>query len=199
LLHLLTAACGTFETSTNVRYAVRFRPKRTSPTIAEIFTNFLRRASRIGAAIQQSQLIERRGSTGSSSRSIAPGPSIQFRWLIIFALGPVRRVDARPQARETCIGLRLKVREHLLIVSFDLGENFIDPRKHSAENLDHLATQGVELDAQLLYVPLALFTATVGIAQVPPSYPTSSWNCSNSPRKFSGGPLVPSLITGVMV
>jgi hypothetical protein len=137
--------------------------------------------------------------SGSSSRSIAPSPSIQFRWLIIFALGPRRRVDARLQSRETCVGPRLKVREHLLIVRVDLGENFIDPRKHSADNLDHLATQSVELDAQLLYVPLALFTTTVEIAHAPPSYPTSSWNCSKKLRKFSGGPLVPSLMTGVTV
>jgi hypothetical protein len=137
--------------------------------------------------------------SGSSSRPISPSPSIQFRWLIIFALGPRRRVDARPQSRKTCVGPRSKVREHLFIVSFDLGENFIDPRKHSADNLDHLAPQGVELDAQLLYVPLALFTTTLEIAHAPPSYPTSSRNCSNKLRRFSGGPLVPSLISGVTV
>jgi hypothetical protein len=150
-------------------------------------------------------LIARRGgselgsSTGSLSRAIAPSPSIQLRWLIIFALGPVRGVDACPQARETCVGLRSKVREHLPIASLNLGENFICSRKHSPGNLDHLALQGVELAAQPLYFPLALFTATLEIGHVPPSYPTSPRNCSNSPCKFSGGPLVPSLIIGVTV
>jgi len=166
-------------------------------------------------------LITRRGgsgfgsSTGSSLRAIAPIPSIQFRWLIIFALGPVRGVDTRLQARETCVCLRSKVREHLPVASLDLGKTLIGSRKHSRDKLDDLApqdvelaakpnfddlpAQGVELAAQPLYIPLALFTATVEIGHVPPSYPTSSWNCSNSPRKFSGGPLVPSLIIGVTV
>jgi hypothetical protein len=150
---------------------------------------------------QRCQLIARRGgkgfgsSIGSSSRPIAPSPSIQFRWLIILALGPRRGVDACPQARETCVGLRSKVREHLPIASLDLGENFIDLREHSLDKLNHLG----DLTPQLLYVPLPLFTATVEIAHAPPSYPTSSWNCSNKPRKFSGGPLVPSLIIGVTV
>jgi hypothetical protein len=130
---------------------------------------------------------------------IALSPSIQFRWVVIFALGPGRPVDARPQGRETCVGLRSKIGEHLPIASLDLGENFIDPRKHSPDNLDHLAPQAVEFAAQPLYFPLALFIATVEIAHAPPSYPTSSRNCSNKPRKFSGGPLVPSLITGVTV
>jgi hypothetical protein len=126
-------------------------------------------------------------------------PSIQFRRLIILARRPGRGVDARPQAGETCVGLRLKIGEHLPIVSFQLSKNFIGSRKHSLGNLDHLAPQGVELGAQPLYFPLALFTASVEIAHAPPSYSTSFWNCSNSPRKFSGGPLVPSLITGVTV
>jgi hypothetical protein len=96
-----------------------------------------------------------------------------------------------------------------------LARAFIGSRKHSRDKLDDLApqgvelavepnfddlpAQGVELAAQPLYIPLALFTATVEIAHAPPSYPTSFKNCSNSPRKFSGGPLVPSLIIGVTV
>jgi hypothetical protein len=100
--------------------------------------------------------------------------SIQFRWPIILALGPRRCVDACPQAREACLGLRSKIREHLPIASFDLGENFSNSRKHSADNLVNLAPQGVEFAAQLLYIPLALFTA---IAHALPSYATSSRNC----------------------
>jgi hypothetical protein len=142
-------------------------------------------------------------------------PSIQFRWLIIFALGSGRSVDGCPQSREACIRLRLQISEHLPIASLDLGKTFIGSRKHSPDKLDDLApqgvelaaepnfddlpAQGVELGAQPLYFPLALFTASVEIAHAPPSYSTSFWNCSNSPRKFSGGPLVPSLITGVTV
>jgi hypothetical protein len=119
------------------------------------------------------------------------------------------------QSREACIRLRPQISEHLPIASFDLGKTFIGSRKHSPNKLDDLApqgvelaaqpnfddlpAQGVELAAQPLYIPLALFTATVEIAHAPPSYPTSFKNCSNSPRKFSGGPLVPSLIIGVTV
>jgi hypothetical protein len=125
--------------------------------------------------------------------------SIQFRGLLVFALDPGHRVDARLQARETCVGLRSKVREHLPIASPDLGENFMDPPKHSTDNLDHLVPQAVEFAAQAPYFPLAVFTATVEIAHGPPTYDTSSWNCSNNPRKFSGGPVVPSLMTGVTV
>jgi hypothetical protein len=101
-------------------------------------------------------------------------PSIQFRWLIIFAPGPGRGIDARPQAGETCVGLRLKIGEHPLIVSVEPSENFIGSRKHSHDNLDGLAPQGVDLAAQPLYFPLAIFTATIEIAHAPPSYPTSS-------------------------
>src|SRR5262245_42605949 len=92
-----------------------------------------------------------------------------------------------------------QIGEHLPIVSFDFDENFIDSRKHSIDNVEHLQPQGVECATQLLYIPLTLFTATVEIAHAPPSYPASSKNCSISPRKFSGGPLVPSLMTGVTV
>jgi hypothetical protein len=100
--------------------------------------------------------------------------SIQFRWLIILALTPGHRVDARPQARETCVGLRLKLREHPPIASFELSENFMDPRKHSTDNLDYLAPQAVEFAAQAPYFPFALFAATVEIAHGPPTYDTSS-------------------------
>jgi hypothetical protein len=90
-------------------------------------------------------------------------PSIQIRWLIILALGSGGCVDACPQAREAFLGLRSKVREHLPIASFDVGENFIDPRKNSPHNLDHLAPQGVDFDPQLLYIPRALLAATIKI------------------------------------
>jgi hypothetical protein len=144
----------------------------------------------------EGQLIARRVGNGAAAppaRRRAPllvSLSIQFRGLIIFALDPGRRVDARPQARETCVGLRLKVREHLFIVSLDLSENFIGSRKHSPNKLDDLASQGVELaaqpnfddlpgqgvelGAQPLYISLTLFIPTIEIAHVPPSYPTSS-------------------------
>ena len=78
------------------------------------------------------------------------------------------------------------------IASIDLAENFIDSRKRSVDNLGHLAPQGIEFDSQLLYIPLAFFAATIEIAHAPPRYPSSTKNCSNSPRKFNGGPLVPS-------
>jgi hypothetical protein len=117
------------------------------------------------------------------------------------------------QSREACIRLRLQISEHLPIASFDFAKNVIGSRKHSRDKLDDLApqgvelaaepnfddhpAQGVELAAQPLYISLTLFIPTIEIGHV--SYPTSSWNCSKSPRKFSGGPLVPSLITGVTV
>jgi hypothetical protein len=73
--------------------------------------------------------------------------------------------------------------------SFDLGENFIDARKHAPDNLDHLAPQDVEFAAQPLDVALAPFTA----------HRTSSRNCSNSARNSNGGPQEPSDSTGVAV
>ena len=103
-----------------------------------------------------------------------PLPSIQFRWLIILALGSRRSVDGCPQSREACIRLRLQISEHLPIASLDLGKTFIGSRKHSPDKLDDLAPQGVELGAQPLYIPLALFIPTIEIASAPPSYPTSS-------------------------
>jgi hypothetical protein len=114
------------------------------------------------------------------------------------------------QSREACIRLRLQSSEHPLITDFDFAKNFIDLREHShfdfAKSLIDLREYSLDKvnhlgdrTPQLLYVALALFTATVEIGHVPPSYPTSSWNCSNNSRKFSGGPLVPSLITGVTV
>jgi hypothetical protein len=124
-----------------------------------------------------------------------PLPSIQFRWLIILAAGPGRSVDGCPQSREACIRLRLQISEHLPITDFDFAKNFIDLREHSLDKLNDLG----DCTPQLLYIPLALFTATVEIGHAPPNYPTSSWNCSNSPRKFNGGPLVPSLMIGVTV
>jgi hypothetical protein len=127
---------------------------------------------------------------GSSPARRRAHCSIQFRWLIIFALGSGRGVYACPQARKTCVGLHLKVREHLPIASFDLGKTFIGSRKHCPDKLDDLApqgielaaepnfddlpAQGVELGAQPLYIPLALFIPTIEIAHAAPSYPTSS-------------------------
>ena len=60
------------------------------------------------------------------------------------------------------------------IASIDLAENFIDSRKHSVDNLGHLAPQGIEFDSQLLYIPLAFFAATIEIAHAPPRYPSST-------------------------
>ena len=91
-----------------------------------------------------------------------PLPSIQFRWLIILALGSRRSVDGCPQSREACIRLRPQI-----------AKNFIDLREHSFDKLNDLG----DCTPQLLYIPLALFAATVEIAHGPPSYPTSSWNC----------------------
>jgi hypothetical protein len=93
----------------------------------------------------------------------------------------------------------LEERDHLPIGSIELGKNFIDARKHSPDNLDGFAPKGVEFDLQLLYVPLAFFTATIEIAHAPPNYPVSIRNCSNSPRKFNGGPLLPLLMIGTTV
>jgi hypothetical protein len=87
------------------------------------------------------------------------------------------------------VGLRSKIRKHLAVAGFDLGENFIGARKHAADNLDHLAPQDVEFVAQPLDVSLALFTA----------HRTSSQNCSNSARNSNGGPQEPSDSTGVAV
>ena len=159
-------------------------------------------ASRIRAASQQGQLIARRGGNGLGSSVIssshlalvgAPhslGDSIQFGWLIVFALRERQRqsVDTRLQAGKAPVRLRLQIREHAPIVRcecnenvidfsehlpigrFDCNENFIDSRKHSLDNVDHLEPQGVEFAAQLLYVPLALFTPTVDIAHASPTY-----------------------------
>ena len=132
---------------------------------------------------------------------MAHDPSIQFRRLIVLALSERQRqsFDTRLQAGKARLRLRLQISEHLPIGRFDCNDNFIDSRKHSHDKVDYLEPEGVEFAAQLLYIPLALFTATVEIAHAPPSYPTSFKNCSNSPRKFSGGPLVPSLMIGVTV
>jgi hypothetical protein len=81
------------------------------------------------------------------------------------------------QARKARVCLRPQISEHLPMTGFDFDENFTDSRKDSPDNLDHRAPQGVELDPQLLYIPLALFAATVEIAHRPPSYDTSSENC----------------------
>jgi hypothetical protein len=86
--------------------------------------------------------------------------SIQFRRLIILALGPGGCADACPQAREACLGLRSKFREHLPIASIDLGKNFIDSRKHSVDNLDRLLRKASSSIVTALYIPLAFFTAT---------------------------------------
>jgi hypothetical protein len=103
---------------------------------------------------------------------MAHDPSIQFRRLIGFVLRERQRqsVDTRLKARKAPVRLGLQIREHLPIVSFDPNENFIDSRKHSLDNVDHLAPPRVEFAAQLLYIPLALFTATVEIAHASPSY-----------------------------
>jgi hypothetical protein len=117
------------------------------------------------------------------------GDSIQFRWLV-FVLRERQRqsVDTRLQAGKAPVRLRLQIREHLPIgrfdcnenfidfrehlpiARFDCNENFIDSRKHSLDKVDHLEPQGVEFAAQLLYVPLALFTPTVDIAHASPTY-----------------------------
>jgi hypothetical protein len=65
---------GTFETSTNVRYAVRFGGKRTSAAIAELFANFLRRASRM-----------RRSSIGRAAGRITNARVIRLRPTISLA------------------------------------------------------------------------------------------------------------------
>jgi hypothetical protein len=135
------------------------------------------------------------GSADRSARRRAPllvSSSIQFRWLIILALGSRRSVEACPQSREACVRLGLQISEHLPIRGFDFSENFIDLCKHFQNERNHFT----DLTPQLLYVPARTF---VEIAHAAPSYPTSSWNCSNSPRKFNGGPLVPSLMIGVTV
>lgn len=124
------------------------------------------------------------------------GPSIQFRWLITLAFGPRGRINACSQAREARLSLRSKSREHLPIGSIELGKNFIDARKHSPDNFDGFAPKGVEFEPQLHYIPLAFFTATIEIVHAPPNYPVSIRNCSNSPRKFNGGPLLPLLMIG---
>jgi hypothetical protein len=107
-------------------------------------------------------------------------------------------MHARRLAKPASVFARRRANICSLEVS-TLARTFIDPRKHFPDNLDHLALQAVEFAAQPLYFLLALFTATVEIAHAPPSYPTSSWNCSNSPRKFSGAPVVPSLMIGAIV
>src|SRR5215471_1881142 len=123
-------------------------------------------------------------------RCLALGqPSVQFRWLVVLAVSPGRRVEARLQARKAGVGLRSKIRKHLAVASFDRGENFIDAGKHAPDNLDHLAPQNVEFAAQPLDVALAPFTA----------HRTSSQNCSNSARNSNGGPQEPSDSTGVAV
>src|SRR6516225_6086605 len=134
---------------------------------------------------------------GPRRRRLALGqPLVQFRWLVVLAVSSERCLDARLQARKAGVGLRLKIRKHLAVASFDRGENFIDvgenvidARKHAPDNLDHLEPQDVEFAAQLLDVALALFTA----------HRTSSQNCSNSARKSNGGPQEPSNSTGVAV
>jgi hypothetical protein len=127
---------------------------------------------------------------GPRRRRLALGqPSVQFRWLVVLAVSPGRCVDTRLQARKAGVGLRSKIRKHLVVASFDLGENFIDARKHAPDNLGHLAPQDVEFAAQPLDISLALFTA----------HRTSSQNCSNSARKSNGGPQEPSDSTGVAV
>jgi hypothetical protein len=68
-----------------------------------------------------------------------------------------------PQAREACLGLRSKSREHLLIAAIDFGENFIDSRKRFPNNFGHLAPQGISSICNC-YIPLAFFTATIEIA-----------------------------------
>jgi hypothetical protein len=75
--------------------------------------------------------------------------SIQFPWLIIFALGSGRGVYAFPQARETCVGLHLKVREHLPIASFDLGKTFIGSHKHCPDKLARSARRRTRRGTQL--------------------------------------------------
>jgi len=75
-----------------------------------------------------------------------------------------------PIGRFDCNENFIDFSEHLPIGRFDCNENFIDSRKHSLDDVDHLEPQGVEFAAQLLYVPLALFTPTVDIAHASPTY-----------------------------
>jgi hypothetical protein len=163
---------ATFEPSTDVRYAAAFEGK------ADISH---------GRRFQQCQLIARRGDQvdragyapqrGSyticpTRRPITLRPSIQFRGLVVLALRERQwqSVNTRLQPREACIRLRLQISEHLPITDFDFAKNFIDLRERSLDKLNHFG----DLTPQLLYIPLALFTATVEIAHAPPSYPTSS-------------------------
>jgi hypothetical protein len=139
---------------------------------------------------EPSKNLQARAPCGPRRRWLALGqPSVQFRWLIVLAVSSGRCVDARLQARKAGVGLRSKIRKHLAVASFDLGENFIDARKHAPDNLDHLAPQNVEFAAQPLDVALAPFTA----------HRTSSQNCSNSARNSNDGPQEPSDSTGVAV
>ena len=62
------------------------------------------------------------------------------------------------------LGLRSKSGEHLLIGDIELGKRFFNSRNHSSDNLNHVVPQGVEFEPQLFYIPIALFTATIGIA-----------------------------------
>jgi hypothetical protein len=68
--------------------------------------------------------------------------------------------DACPQACEAFLGLRLKSREHLLIASIDLGENFIDSRKCSPTTSIVSLRKASSSIATVLYIPLEFFTAT---------------------------------------
>ena len=65
------------------------------------------------------------------SRKVHFALSIQFRWLIILALGSGRGVEACPQSREACIRLRLQISEHLPIRGFDFAKNFAKNLRHA--------------------------------------------------------------------
>ena len=100
-------------------------------------------------------------------RSMAP----QFNFVGSSSLRSARdsaSMHARRLAKPASV-CALKIREHLPIASFELGENFIDARKHSPDNLDRFAPQGVEFAPQLLYISLAFFTATGEIVHASPT------------------------------
>jgi hypothetical protein len=69
---------------------------------------------------------------------MAHDPPIQFRWLIVLALGEGQwqSVDTHPQARKARLRLRLQISEHLPITDFDFCANFTDSREQSLDKLD---------------------------------------------------------------
>ena len=133
-------------------------------------------------------LITRRG--GHLPRcSIAPSPH-QFNFDGSSPLRSVRdgaSMHARRPAKPASVCARSSSNICRLQVS-TLARTSSTRTSSPPDNLNHLASQGVEFAAQLHHISLTLFTATIEVAHGPPSYATSCRNCSNSPRKFSSGP-----------